>query len=170
MTPEERNAAIEATATERAGTLVPPVKQPTLADLHKRIAELEGKSLNGDETNDFHQAQNILKEKHGESRAAFLQNLELAGIVTGDSVPLFLALLNEYEAAPDDMPYPLPNGSGSERWGTGAWTDTEGQGLTDNTDPNVNTSTDAVAGGLLLPTQAQADAIVAQGEAERANG
>ena len=153
MTPEERNAAIEATATERAGTLVPPVKQPTLADLHKRIAELEGKSLNGDETNDFHQAQNILKEKHGESRAAFLQKLELAGIVTGDSVPLFLALLNEYEVAPDDSP-----------------TDTEGQGLTDNTDPNVNTSTGAVAGGLLLPTQAQADAIVAQGEAERANG
>ena len=138
MTPDERNAAIEATATERAATLVPPVKQPTLAYLHKRIAELEGKSLNGDETNDFHQAQNILKEKHGESRAAFLQKLELAGIVTGDSVPLFLALLNEYEVALDD--------------------------------PNVNTSTGAVAGGLLLPTQAQADAIVAQGEAERANG
>jgi hypothetical protein len=157
--------ALHATAAERAATLTPPVKPITVQDLHKRVAELEGHPLKGDETNEFHQKSNALHDKHGESRAILLEKLELAGIVSGDSVPLFLKLLDEYNCAGDDVPYEVCEavGSGSERWPSDAWTEA-GDGTAYPGDPNVNASIGAVAGGL--PTQDEADAVVAKAQAE----
>lgn len=142
MTPEERQASIEATATERAATLNPPVHHVTTADLHKRVSELEGKPFAGDPANDFHLKSNALEEQHGKSRAHFVQKLVNNNLIEEASLPLFLKLLNEYEV--DDSgepPYDVAElaaeaaGSGSERWyGEGAdWTQTEGAGLTDDT-------------------------------------
>lgn len=46
-------------------------------------------------------------------------------------------------------------GSGSERWGSDDWTQTSGAGLTSDTSPRT------------VPTQAEADAVARQAEAER---
>ena len=103
MTPDERKAAIEATATERSATQNPPVVHQTLADLHKRVAELEGKSVSGDPSNDFHVKSNALHDQHGEARAKFVENLIRASIVEETFIPLFLEYLNEYESAGVDV-------------------------------------------------------------------
>lgn len=41
MTPEEKKAALDATAEERAGSLQPAAKPLTVSSLHERVAALE---------------------------------------------------------------------------------------------------------------------------------
>jgi hypothetical protein len=182
MTPDERKASIEATATERAATLNPPVVHQTLADLHKRVTELEGKPFYGDPTNDFHLKGNAIQDMHGISRAKFIQKLTSNNLVDEASLPLFLKFLNEYEADDSGDPpydvaklaeqgqalnYPLDGSSlekylYTEHWDTGFAQDGDPYGIQAeyvSQSPNPNAK---------LPTQAQADAIANQAEFEQA--
>ncbi len=131
MTPEERQASIEATATERAATLTPPVKHVTVADLHQRLSAIEGKSSAGDPSNDFHQQSNILRDTHGERRAKFIEHLTLNNVVEQASVPLFIKLLNEYECdGGSDAPYEVcVKSSGIDKSSGLDWTSVPGEGV-----------------------------------------
>jgi hypothetical protein len=55
-------------------------------------------------------------------------------------------------------------GSGSERWGAGDWTLSEGQGLTDNTNAAAHVPTQAAADAVKQPTAAQRKAWAEQGQ------
>jgi hypothetical protein len=106
MTLEERQASIEATATERAATLNPVVHPTTVADLHKRVSELEGKPFQGDSANDFHLKGDALEDQHGKARAKFILKLTQGALIEESFIPLFLKYLNEYEVDDSgDPPY-----------------------------------------------------------------
>lgn len=174
MTPEERQASIEATATERAATLNLPVHHVIAADLHKRVSELEGKPFQGDPANDFHLKGNALDDLHGKARAKFIQKLSQAGIIEDTWIPLFLKYLNEYEVdGSGDPPYDVEelaamgeaqnqpfDGSGTDRWGASDWTDAghdiDGYPVEKGSDEDVS---EKYRDNPNVPTQEEADAI-----------